>query len=231
MVVELFLRSGRNTCDHVKFGMAQNSPEHHCPRPDRPLWAGQKRSGISNFVMGFSCFFLSLLSKRDATCYVDGLALPKHLRRFFGRPPIIAGAVAPLSCFNEVYSFARQPDKRALPPICVSELFAAVLILLQIRIDLQRPWVGLFCATDASQACGFGAQLQPSVFVERGKFRVCRIGVMIWCGSNVTRMFSMSQNAVAHGVAHHVGIPKSCFKTIICQRARFEAHPGALEGA
>ena len=33
------------------------------------------------------------------------------------------------------------------------------------------------------------------------------------------------------GVAHHVGIPKSSFKTVICQRARFEAHPGALEAA
>ena len=32
-------------------------------------------------------------------------------------------------------------------------------------------------------------------------------------------------------VAHHVGIPKSPFKTVICQGARFEAHPGALEAA
>ena len=40
-----------------------------------------------------------------------------------------------LSCFNEVYIFARQPNergKRGLPSVCVSELFAAVLILLLI---------------------------------------------------------------------------------------------------
>ena len=61
---------------------------------------------------------------------------------------------------NTLYSFARRPkerDNKAPPPICVSELFAAVLILLEIRIDLQRPWLGLFCATDASQVLGFGA--------------------------------------------------------------------------
>ena len=34
------------------------------------------------------------MSKRDATCYVDKLAFPKHLRRFFGLPPIIAGKFA-----------------------------------------------------------------------------------------------------------------------------------------
>ena len=40
-------------------------------------------------------------------------------------------------------------------------------------------------------------QLQPSVSVERGNLRVCLIGVMILCGSNGTKMLSMSQNAIA----------------------------------
>ena len=95
-----------------------------------------------------------------------------------------------LSCFNDVYSFARQPserEKRALPSVCVIELFAAVLILLQIRIDLRRPW--LRCLTSIWL---LELQLQPSVLVERGNFRVCLIGVMILCGSNVTRTFTMS---------------------------------------
>ena len=42
MVVELPLRSGRNTGDNVRFGMAQNCPKHHC---HRPVWLDQKRSG------------------------------------------------------------------------------------------------------------------------------------------------------------------------------------------
>ena len=54
MVVELFLRSGRNTGDNVRFGMAQNSPKHHCFRPDRPVWLDQKRSELSNFDRGLS---------------------------------------------------------------------------------------------------------------------------------------------------------------------------------
>ena len=59
-------------------------------------------------------------------------------------------------------------------------------------------------------------QLQPSVLVERGNFRVCLIGVM---------------ERSRQGVARHVGIPKSSFKTVICHRACFGAHPGALEAA
>ena len=78
MVVELFLRSGGNTFDNVRFGMAQNSPNHHCHRPDRPVRLGQKRSGMSNFDRGFSC----LWSKHVATCYFDHLALPKHTAPF-----------------------------------------------------------------------------------------------------------------------------------------------------
>ena len=85
-----FLWLGRNTGDNVRFGMAHNSPKHHCRRPDRPVWLDQKRSGISNFDRGFpvSC------QKRDGTCYFDQLALPAHLRRLFGRPPVIAGDFA-----------------------------------------------------------------------------------------------------------------------------------------
>ena len=41
--------SGRNTGDNVSFGMSQNSPKHHCRRPDCPVWLDQERSGISNF--------------------------------------------------------------------------------------------------------------------------------------------------------------------------------------
>ena len=101
-----------------------------------------------------------------------------------------------LSCFYDVYSSARQPDERekpALPPICVSELFAAVLILVQIRIDLRRPWLGSFAPQMPRKYLALELQLQPSALVARGNFHVCLIGVMILCGSNVTRMFSIAK--------------------------------------
>ena len=91
-----------------------------------------------------------------------------------------------LSCFNKVYSCARQPN------YCASELFAAVLTLLQIRVDLRRLWLQMPRKYSALEL-----QLRPSVLVERGNFRVCLIGVMILCGSHMTKMFSMSHNAIA----------------------------------
>ena len=60
------------------------------PPPRPPCLAGPETFGDIELRPGFSC----LLSKRDATCNFDQLALPKHLRRFFGRPPIIAGEFA-----------------------------------------------------------------------------------------------------------------------------------------
>ena len=74
-------------------------------------------------------------------------------------------------------------------------------------------------------------QLQPSVLVERGNFRVCLIGVMIFCGSNVTRMFSMSQNGIAKKLRTTSESRSLLSKLSFFQRARFEAHPGALEAA
>ena len=129
--------------------------------------------------------------------------------------------------FNEVYSFARQPnerEKRALPPICV-------LILLQIRIDLRQHWLRLLCATDASQIFGFGA----SVAAIR-PYRARHLSRLSDRRHDLVRL--QRDNDVfgepeqnRQRLAHHVGIPKSSFKSVICQRARLEAYPGALQAA
>ena len=147
-----------------------------------------------------------------------------HFSRF------ILLARSSLSCFDEVYSFARQPserENRVLPPVCVSELFAAVLTLLQIRIDLGRLWLGLLCATDASQVFGFGASVAA--------IRPCRARQLSRLSDRRHYLVRLQRDRDVFDepernrqvVAHHVGIPKSSFNTV----ARFEAHPGALEAA
>ena len=60
------------------------------PPPRLPCLAGPGTFGDIELRPGLSC----LLSKRDAACCFNELALPKHLRCFFGRPPIIAGEFA-----------------------------------------------------------------------------------------------------------------------------------------
>ena len=113
----------------------------------------------------------------------------------------------------------------------MSELFAAVLILLHIRVDLRRPWPGLLCATDASQVFCCGASVTA--------IRPCRARQLSRLSDRRHDLVRLQRDKDVfdepersrQGVGHHVGIPKSSFKTVTCQRARFEAHPGALEAA
>ena len=103
----------------------------------------------------------------------------------------------------------------------MSGLFAAVSILLQIRIELRRP----------SQGRGFGASVAA--------IRPCRARQLSHLSDRRRDFVRLERDKdvldkperIRQGVAHHVGIPKSSCKTVICQRARFEAHPGALGAA
>ena len=101
--------------------------------------------------------------------------------------------------------------------------------MLQIRIDLRRHWLSLLCATDASQVFGFGASVAA--------IRPCRARQLSRLSDRRHDLVRLQRDKDVfeepecnrQGVAHHVGIQKSSFKTVICQRARFEAHLGALE--
>ena len=166
--------------------------------PTEPLWGltfvDGKKFALAIKKLGILLSGVTFVLKHRLLSPLEMHTLLGHFTWFF------LLARSSLSCFSEVYSFARQPserEKRALPPICVSELFAAVLILLQIRIDLRRLWLGLFSPQMPHTYLALELRLQPSVLVGRGNFRVCLIDVMIFCGSNATRMFSMSQIAIA----------------------------------
>ena len=89
----------------------------------------------------------------------------------------------------------------------MSELVAAVLILLRIRIDLRRPWLGLLSATDASQVVGFGASVAA--------IRPCRARQFSRLSDRRHNLVRLQRDTDVfdelernrQGVAHHVGIP------------------------
>ena len=122
-----------------------------------------------------------------------------------------------LSVYDQVHAFVRDPQDtcaRLLPKTVMFELVVGMLLGVFWRLDLQKPFLPLLSATDASTTHGFGASVAqlPTQMVRR----LARVAA----GAQAKRL----------GEAHHLDISLGAFVDIFSVKARKGAHINVLEG-
>ena len=137
------------------------------------------------------------------------------------------------SCFDTVYDFTRLegPDvARNLPESCMHECLLFTCLLPMLEADLRRDWSTTLLATDASVNFGFG--------VSAAHISTAEARTIGWLADS-TGAYVRLDRSVPHpddeaerprkGIAHHLGLSKHSFTSIISSRKRHKAHSGALE--
>jgi len=136
-----------------------------------------------------------------------------------------------LSVYDQVYAFVRDPQDtcaRLLPKTVMFELAVGMLLGVFWRLDLQKPFLPLLSATDASTTHGFGASVaQLPIQMVRRLARVAEKqgDYVVMDGGTVT-----GAQAKRLGEAHHLDISMGDFVDIFSVKARKGAHINVLEG-
>eukprot|EP00439_Symbiodinium_sp_Y106_P025009 s5136_g3.t1 len=125
-----------------------------------------------------------------------------------------------LSVYDQVHAFVRDPQDtcaRLLPKTVMFELAVGMLLGVFWRLDLQKPFLPLLSATDASTTHGFGASVaQLPIQIVRRLARVAEKqgDYVVMDGGTAKRL----------GEAHHLDISMGDFVDIFSVKARKGAH-------
>jgi hypothetical protein len=135
------------------------------------------------------------------------------------------------SVLDTVYQFCRLSRPRTAQPLLKSHVAELIMVLCLAPLweaDLTREWLGEVEATDASTTFGFGiCSLKCSPLLAK------RLGRLSEKRGDFVRLNpdagSDGERRDRIGNPHHLNLPKCSFKTVLSQRCKHKATPGALE--
>ena len=136
-----------------------------------------------------------------------------------------------LAVYDKVYEFVRDEADTAVktvPKVVLFELCAAVFLGIFWRQDLQRPFLPLLSATDASTEYGFGASVArlPVPMIRR----LARVAEKQGAYVVMDGGFSPEAAAKRLGQLHKLDISLDDFTDIFSIKSKHEAHINVLEG-
>lgn len=136
-----------------------------------------------------------------------------------------------LAVYEHIYEFTRDPEdgnKKSIPNTVCDELIVSTVLGIFWRADLDRPFLPLVCAADASTEYGFGGSVLRTtignvrriaqVTQKQGDFVVLDGGLRT--GWEACRL----------GRAHKLNLRKRDFVHVFCVRKRRPGHINILEG-
>ena len=136
-----------------------------------------------------------------------------------------------LSVYDKVYDFVKDHTDtapRRVPGTVLFELAVGILLGVFWRLDLQRPFLPLLSATDASTEFGFGgsvARLPEGMIRRLARVSEKQGGYVVLEGAATLR--------ATHGrwgLCHRIDVSLCDFVDIFSVRRRFKAHINVLEG-
>ena len=137
-----------------------------------------------------------------------------------------------LSAYNTVYEFERLPDAtlvRPLPSEVRSELQLSIALSLFWSAKLDRPFLPMVSATDASTSFGFGVSVAPAdvgLVREISTYAEKRGDYVVLNTDNEVAKKSPKKRI---GVPRYLKLDAADFRTILSVRAHHGAHNNILE--
>ena len=136
-----------------------------------------------------------------------------------------------LAAYDKVYECVRDEADtcvKTVPHLVLFELCAAMFLGFFWRQDLQRPFLPLLCATDASTEYGFGASVArlPVPMIRR----LARIAEKLGAYVVMDGGFSPENAAKRLGQVHKLDISLDDFTDMFSIKSKHGAHINVLEG-
>ena len=135
------------------------------------------------------------------------------------------------ACFSTVYEFVRREPETtltALPRVAIDELCIFLALAPLLTAGLDRDWMPLLTATDASPAFGFGASVCKLPIDD-----IARIGRKAEKRGDFVRLTRETGDTEPEksrlGTPHYLGISKNDFTDVLCVKARVAEHAGIME--
>jgi hypothetical protein len=134
------------------------------------------------------------------------------------------------AALDHCYLFARKTPQKVgvtVPVAARVELACVIGLSMHWCFDMQKPWLPMVIASDASPAYGFGVcKCDAPVDVVRDLGRCSeKRGDFIILGAPS----EIPDAASRIGRPHRIPLSKSRFSTVISAKTRFRGHPGLLE--
>ena len=136
-----------------------------------------------------------------------------------------------LSVHRSVYDFERLPDSsaaRVLPSEVKSELQMSIALCMFWSANLDRPFLPMVSATDASTSYGFGVSVARAAedLVREVSSYAEKRGDYVVLGTSSGEVKPPKQRS---GVPRYQKLDASSFKTVLSLKARHCAHNNVLE--